>query len=216
MTLCQIEACPLCSTDSNEVVYAESLNRRYFKCNYCFSWFLSTKERLSLIQEKVRYSEHQNDPKDVRYRDFLSQVSKPLIQKLEPGAEGLDYGCGPGPTLHLMMSEAGFPTVAYDPIFRSETSTKGPFDFITCTEVAEHFFSPLEEFSALVSRLKPQGILAIMTDMVQEETDFVRWYYIKDPSHSFFYSKMTFDFIATQLDMSLEIVSTRVALFTKS
>jgi len=45
---------------------------------------------------------------DPRYRRFLARLAEPLIAHLPKGARGLDFGCGPGPTLSLMLREAGF------------------------------------------------------------------------------------------------------------
>ena len=55
---------------------------------------------------KVRALVHNNNPYDSEYRKFLSKIIEPLIDKIIPGAKGLDYGSGPGPTLSLMLETA--------------------------------------------------------------------------------------------------------------
>ncbi len=210
------ETCPLCSASSDKHLFIKSVGRNYFNCNQCSSWFLSLKDRLSPTLEKARYDEHQNSPEDPRYRNFLSQVSDPLSKKLKPGDKGLDFGSGPGPTLHLMMQEMGFKMDIYDPFFNPDLKFEKSYDFITCTETAEHFFKPLDEFSFLFSKLKPGRWMGLMTDLLQVDTDFENWYYTKDPSHTFFYSQETFEFIADRFSASLETVGSRVILLQKS
>jgi cyclopropane fatty-acyl-phospholipid synthase-like methyltransferase len=39
---------------------------------------------------------------------FLSQVFNPVMVHLKKGAKGLDFGCGPGPTLSLMFEKQGY------------------------------------------------------------------------------------------------------------
>jgi hypothetical protein len=63
--------------------------------------------QLSEDEEKSRYDTHNNDPKDVRYRQFLSQLSEPLLKKISDNSFGLDFGAGPGPTLSLMLEDYG-------------------------------------------------------------------------------------------------------------
>ncbi|MDA1381669.1 methyltransferase domain-containing protein [Plesiomonas shigelloides subsp. oncorhynchi] len=55
----------------------------------------------------------------------------------------MDFGCGPGPLLAQMLEEAGFRMHKYDPYFHPERATLArEYDFVTCTEVAEHFMPP--------------------------------------------------------------------------
>ena len=42
---------------------------------------------------------------------FLGRLAEPLVERLDPGASGLDFGCGPGPALAAMLTRRGY-TVA--------------------------------------------------------------------------------------------------------
>lgn len=144
---------------------------------------------------------HENDPEDPRYRNFLSKVSTPLLNRLQPSCVGLDFGCGPGPALAKMLSESGHEMHLYDPFFAPDPSTlKRTYDFITCTEVAEHLHQPAAEFALLDTLLRPGGWLAIMTSFQSDDADFYNWGYRQEPSHVVFYREETFRHLAKQFD----------------
>ena len=117
---------------------------------------------------------------------------------------GLDYGCGPGPVLGLMLRENGFELIDWDPIFVPDDSAialgkSDAYDFITCTEVAEHFYDPSREFDTMNRLLKHGGVLAVLTSFQPtEKADFEKWHYIRDPTHVVFYSKLTFEKLAEE------------------
>ena len=78
----------------------------------------------------------------------------PLQAKLSSVADtGLDFGCGHGPASSRHAPQAdGFSNVSlYDPFFFPDTEAlTRTYDFITCTETAEHFPSTLiKEFNTI-------------------------------------------------------------------
>jgi hypothetical protein len=144
--------CPLCAHDKCQPLAVEY----YFHCQVCDLRFLDPPRRLGPSDEKSRYDLHNNSPTDPRYRDFLRPLLTAMSERLEVGAEGLDFGTGPTPVLAQMFVQHGFPTLAYDPFFWPDTAClKRTYDFIVASEVAEHFYSPLHEFSKLLKLLKP-------------------------------------------------------------
>ncbi len=164
--------------------------------------------------ERARYETHENDPADPRYRAFLDRLAVPLASRLPPGARGLDYGSGPGPTLALMLGERGFPTRNWDPFFAPDPAPLADrYDFVTVTETAEHFFDPRGEFLRLAGILRPGGWIGVMTDPVPEDTPLEAWYYLRDPTHVSLYREETFRWIARLLGAALERPERRVALF---
>ena len=94
--------CPLCKSENNSLLYKDHL-RDYLQCANCDLVFVPTEYHLSLAEEKERYDTHNNNPKDSRYRQFLSQLTTPLNLLIPNRSFGLDFGCGPGPTLSLML-----------------------------------------------------------------------------------------------------------------
>ena len=101
-------------------------------------------------EEKAQYDLHENDPHDLGYRKFLSRLTDPLLAKLPPHSYGLDYGCGPGPTLSVMMHEAGHSMALHDPIYHpNPDALSRSYQFITATEVFEHLHQPARDLDSL-------------------------------------------------------------------
>ena len=94
---------------------------------------LAHTQRLSPERELAHYNTHQNSPGDPRYRAFLDQLAAPLMARLPSGAEGLDFGSGPGPALSVIFGEHGFPTSIYDPFFAPDPLLlTRDYDFVSC------------------------------------------------------------------------------------
>ena len=188
----------------------------YWRCAACEATFVDSEQHLGSDEEYAVYLQHRNDPDDVRYRAFLSKLADPILTKLQPGSRVLDYGCGPGPALAAMLSEAEHDVRVYDPFFRPDQDALiQSYDAITCTEVAEHFHAPAEEFDRLDALLRPGGWLAVMTSFQTEDADFADWHYRKDPTHVVFYREATFQMIAAQRSWHCEIPVKDVALMHK-
>jgi len=208
--------CTLCrNTSTSHLRKIEDYD--YFICKTCDLVFVDPNQRLAPSEEKSRYDLHENNPEDERYRSFLSQLLKPLQKKLAPKSSGLDYGAGPGPTLHLMFEEYGHSMEIYDPFYANHSSVLDKtYDFITSTETVEHFFNPSKEFDRLWSVLKPGGYLGIMTLLRPENKKISDWHYLRDETHVSFYSKQTFNWIAKQYHANLWFYGDRVIILKKS
>lgn len=172
--------------------------------------------RLSKSQERAVYELHNNHVDDPGYRRFLAKLTRPLLEYVEPGARGLDFGCGPGPALARMLEEAGLEMALYDPFFHPDAEVlKRQYDFITCTEVVEHLHQPSEVFRTLDSLLRPGGWLGIMTCFQTDDARFDNWHYRRDPTHVVFYREQTFHCLAEQHGWYLEIPTKDVVLLRK-
>jgi 2-polyprenyl-3-methyl-5-hydroxy-6-metoxy-1,4-benzoquinol methylase len=166
--------------------------------------------------EKERYLEHDNRIDDDAYRSFLSRLANPLQKKLSVDDTGLDFGCGHGPALADMLQAEGFQIDLYDPFFFPDKKvfTK-KYNFITCTETAEHFHYPHQEFNALDNLLSPGGWLGVMTCFLTTDEAFESWYYRRDPTHVTFYCEKTFEVIASQRNWQYEFPSKDIVLLQK-
>ncbi len=190
--------------------------RDYWRCEACDATFLDPAQRPDPAAERAEYDLHQNDPHDSGYRTFLARLATPLLERLPAGAHGLDYGCGPGPALAGMLREAGHAVALYDPLFFNAPEVlSGSYDFITCTEVAEHFHRPAEEFARLDRLLCPGGWLGIMTAFQTRDEAFAHWHYRRDPTHVVFYRARTFEVIARRHAWQCEIPRANVVLMRK-
>ena len=110
----------------------------------------------------------------------------------------------------------GFDVDLYDPFFfPDENVFLKQYDFITCTETAEHFFEPAKEFETFDKLLKKHGWLGVMTNTLTTDDAFDSWYYRRDPTHVVFYAKKTFEVIGKQRGWKCEIITKDVVLFYK-
>lgn len=207
--------CRVCLSSMAEPVKVAELN--YWRCPNCTAMFLDQAHLPDRQAEHERYLLHNNDPSDPRYRDFVNKLAEPLLGKLKPGMKGLDYGCGPGPALGMMLCEKGYEITFYDPFFlQSDISVLDKtYDFIICSEVVEHFHLPANEFSRLDAMLNLGGWLGIMTSFLTNETQFANWHYRRDPTHVAFYREKTFEYIAWQFGWNCEIPSKNIVLMQK-
>jgi hypothetical protein len=207
--------CRLCEAIDPLLIF-EDKQRTYYKCTQCDLIFVPSHQHLSEYEEKKRYDFHENDPADEKYRTFLSSLTLPLSKKLSPGSHGLDFGCGPGPAVSTMLREMGFTMEDYDPHYlNNHSALNSNYDFITCTEVVEHFRNPATDWKRLTDLVKTGGWLGVMTDLTDEISDFSNWHYRRDETHICFYSKKTFLWIANKYNYEVEFPSKRVVLLNK-
>jgi len=207
--------CPLCSSAGTRL-FAEPRGSRYFACGECRLVYLDPARRPSAQAERAHYATHENDPHDPGYRRFLARLADPLAQRLAPGAEGLDYGSGPGPALPMMLEERGFRMRVYDPFFApDENALRRTYDFVACSETAEHFHDPAEELARLDRLLRPGGWLGVMTEMLDDARDFAGWRYARDPTHVCFYRAETMRWVADAHGWRMEAPGRNVVLFHK-
>lgn len=208
-------ACVVCCA-ARPRTFLEVAGKRYWRCDVCEATFLDPGQQPTRDEEFSHYGHHENDPDDARYRRFLAKLADPLLEKLQPGMSGLDYGCGPGPALAAMLGEAGIEMALYDPFFRPARDVlERHYDVITLSEVAEHMFEPAAEFERLDQLLKPGGWLGVMTCFQTDDDRFAAWHYRRDPTHVVFYRIRTFEVIAERWGWHCESPRKDVALLQK-
>lgn len=207
--------CPVCA--QTPAVHFMTVDARdYWRCLRCEATYLQPDQLPSAQAEAELYQTHRNEVADPGYRRFLDKLAQPLLDRLSPGLQGLDYGCGPGPALAAMLRDAGQNMSVYDPLFfDDQAALERRYDFITCTEVVEHFHRPAQEFARLDSLLKAGGWLAIMTTFQTDDAAFAKWNYRRDPTHVVFYREATFHHLAGSMGWSCEIPCRNVALLRK-
>ncbi len=189
------EACPLCGKAGGHGLFFEDKFRPYYRCPRCGLIFVPSPWQVSAEREKARYDQHNNDPADRGYREFLGRIIPFMEEFLTPRCrKGLDFGCGPGPVLAEMLEKKGYAMETYDLYYRNDPAVlkDGAYDFVTATEVIEHLADPGSMVDRLLSLVRPGGILALMTRFFEEETDFKTWFYKDDETHISFFSRESF------------------------
>jgi len=211
----ELSRCSVCH-QAQPVPFRQIGQQAYLRCPNCLATIMAPESRLTPEEERKIYELHDNDPADAGYRWFLSKLAEPLMARLPEGARGLDFGCGPGPALARMLTEAGFDMALYDPFFHPDPAAlDGRYDFITCTEVVEHLHRPAEIFHQLDGLLKAGGWLGIMTCFQTDDDRFDNWHYRRDPTHVVFYREATFEWLASHYGWRLEIPRKDVVLLQK-
>ena len=208
--------CPLCSDRDNDRHFHRDRKRDYFRCSNCNLIHVPPSQFLSLAAEKQEYDKHQNCPTDSGYRAFLSRLFTPLNSRLKPGSQGLDFGCGSGPTLSVLFEVAGHRMSLYDPLYAPhQEALARQYDFITACEVVEHLHQPGKELERLWTILKPGGWLGIMTKLALDRDAFAKWHYKNDLTHVCFFSTATMEWLAGEWQADYVQVGADVSLFRK-
>lgn len=207
--------CPLCL--SVQIVdYSKDSQRDYLSCENCQLVFVPQQFHLNPEDERAQYDLHENNPDDSGYRKFLSRLADPLLERLSPNSQGLDFGCGPGPCLSVMLEEQGHSVALYDLYYADNRDVfEAGYDFITATEVIEHLSQPITELQRLWSLLKPGGYLGLMTKLVADPEKFANWHYKTDPTHISFFSVETFEYLGKQWGSAPVIIGADVIIFHK-
>ena len=209
--------CPLCA-GNNSHFYHQDKKRSYFQCQHCQLIFADANSHLAADAEVAIYQQHENNPADQRYRAFLNKLAGPLLERLgSTGLQGLDFGCGPGPTLSLMLQEARQQMAVFDPYFANNPAVlTEQYDFICSTEAIEHFYQPANEWALWLRLLKAKGWLGLMTKLAPSKAEFGSWHYKNDPTHVCFFSRDTFEFLANRDGFHLEFIGNDVILLQKA
>jgi len=196
--------CPLCLSEETCLFHQDRL-RTYFKCRTCGLIFVPPNFFLSRAEEKARYLLHKNTLDDKGYIAFLNTFIEPLLNRLEPGSKGLDFGSGPNPVMTSLLGKHGISVETYDPHFADrDLSTESRYDFLICVETAEHFNHPEKEWDLMIGLVKPDGWLGLKTGIVGPDVDFASWHYKGDPTHVCFYTRETFLWIGDHYLMKTE------------
>jgi SAM-dependent methyltransferase len=193
--------CSLCSAKASFFCQFRTLH--YYRCSGCRSILLDPGMYLSREKEKSRYEEHNNDVNDPGYQQFVMPLVKQVEKKFNQTHKGLDFGAGTGPVVTKLLQDKGFKMELYDPFFcNNPLALNQTYNFIICCEVIEHFHFPKREFKLLRSLLKPGGSLYLMTEVYQDDLDFVNWHYKNDPTHVFFYHNHALIWIKKHLNFA--------------
>lgn len=198
----KMTSCTLCENQQKLLPIVGPDTRQYLHCPECRLIFVPPDLLPSEEEEERRYLQHNNGLHHRGYLKFLSRAIDAAAPLLFEHAKSLDYGCGPSPSLSMLLKKQGMNCADYDPIFFPELPA-GPFDFIFATECFEHFFSPAEELAKLNQLLRSGGSLVVMTSLWNSQTKFRNWSYARDYTHVSFYHAKSFEYICSHFGFRL-------------
>ncbi len=212
--------CPLCGHGQTALFHTltrgAQQGRQFWLCPVCALVHVPRQFQLSEAAEAAFYQTHENNPDDPGYRGFLNRAAQPLLERLKPVSVGLDFGCGPAPTLSRMLAEHGHQCADYDYYFAGEPQLlEQQYDFITCTEVIEHISQPAQTFALWLRCLKPGGLLVVMTQLWLSQQRFSQWNYRNDPTHIAFYHADSWRWVAQQWPLDICYQQRDVVIFQR-
>lgn len=209
------EICPLCSNSAT--LFSQVGDRQFFECTCCKGIHLPKRFHVDERSEVAVYERHNNDVNDPRYQAFTSPVWKQVMEDFTPLDQGLDFGSGTGPVISKMLMDKGFQIKQYDPYFANYPELLNEkYDYIVSCEVIEHFHFPHNEFERFRKMVLPAGKLYLMTHHYESGTcgDFESWYYIKDRTHVFIYTRVTFEYIKEWYGFIKVDIGSRLIVFS--
>ena len=194
--------CPLCQIHFEQSAQ-HIQGREFFSCPECFLLFVDPKYFLNFESERKRYDQHTNHNSDFKYQKYIQVFLDQLIPRIKKGSQGLDFGCGPGPTISHLLNQQGYHVQNYDlHFFPDQNLLQKKYDFVTCTEVVEHFQDPQFGWKTLKNLLHSQSLLMIVTQ-VYDQQNLNRWHYLRDVTHVSLYSVRTMEWLARTYSWTL-------------
>ncbi|MGY3793691.1 class I SAM-dependent methyltransferase [Aquimarina sp. 433] len=206
--------CALCGSETQK--FTEIQERIYYQCINCSGISLDPSFYLTDEQEKERYEIHNNDVTDSGYQNFVSPIVNAIAKNYTPHHKGLDFGSGTGPVITTMLRKQGYDITTYDPFFDlNPNALRQTYNYIACCEVMEHFHNPNKEFALLHSLLEENGTLYCKTYLYNSSINFNSWWYKNDPTHVFFYTEKTLQWIQSKFNFSKLIISDKLICFRR-
>ena len=115
----------------------------------------------------------------------------------------------------LLKRDGGFEDMMFALTADDISVLEQVYDAVMATEVVEHFHEPADGFQQMIALIKPAGVLAIMTNLQDDDAAFAHWYYRRDPTHVAFYRDETLAYIAHHYGLGIDRISRNVTFFTK-
>lgn len=213
-----MKTCKICSNKTEKIIDKKT-SKEYHKCATCSYIALHESFYVDGVRERAHYDKHHNTLESLGYvKMFEDLVSEFILPYKDSIKTSLDFGCGEGEVLPIVLEREGIKCDRYDLHYFAEKIYKDKeYDLILSTEVFEHLPNPLEVFIELLSHIKKDGYILLMSAFHPDnDEEFFKWWYIRDITHIGFFNMRTFSYMAENLN--LEIVKhnfKNIVLFKK-
>ncbi|MBS9522794.1 methyltransferase domain-containing protein [Litoribacter alkaliphilus] len=210
-----MNTCKLCGLNKVTPLIIPHDKRIYNYCPDCYLIFVDSTFHIDLQQEKRLILRRNNSIGNAEYVHYISQIIQLIRPFIYQGQIGLDYGCGPTPTLNHLLKKENITCFNNDYNFGFNHPFK-KYDFIMAIECLEKFKDPNNEIDKLLDLLKPGGIFGMMTEVYPTKDNFKYWNKKLDPSHVSFYHQKTLDYLIANKKLTLlKSDSKRIFIFEK-
>ena len=195
MRIMQLNGIGICRICGCEVYpkYSKKLSEqvvKYYECGNCH--FLQA-ERFNISRVYQSYLDkndlgwRQRNKRILRVLDTIAKA--PLFSGLGREARILDFGCGQGYMVRELRLK-GYDACGYDPFMAPDdkdepilfsnldTLGKNQFHLVTCIEVLEHLWDPIECFEAILRTVVLKGYVLISTGIYAPNKHDCNWWYI--------------------------------------
>jgi len=207
--------CILCNHETQSFRH-EKFDVTYHRCYHCELISKDSKDFVSEDEALKIYNYHNNSIEDPRYVAYFNRfLEDAVFDYAGVGKKAFDFGSGPSPVLaQILERHHGYEVDIYDLFYAPDKVYENQkYDLVTTTEVVEHLEDPLPYFELFVSLLKPDGVLAVMTQFHKnDDALFLDWHYMRDMSHISFFTPKTMAYIAKKV--GLKVVFTDGNLYT--
>ena len=197
--------CKICNSKT-KIIFSYDNDKIYKYCPSCQAIFLRDDFIVDSAREKSQYENHNNSFESKGYVKMFEDFLDYFWQDLDKNAtNALDFGSGPGPVLAEILKNRALHVEVFDKFYQPDPIYKGKkYDLITSTEVFEHLQNPLETLKLFKKHLKKGGLIAIMTLFHDNnEENFLKWWYRRDPTHILFYTPKTFEVLANMCGLKV-------------
>jgi hypothetical protein len=191
----------------------------YYRCSACGFVSLDDRYKVTSIEEKNKYDQHNNSLENEGYvQMFESFLDLSVLAYSENIQTVLEFGSGPQPVLAKLLERRGFLVDIYDLYYSPKRVYEDKsYDLITSTEVFEHLQKPLEILELLVKHTKTNGYIALMTKFPpKDDNEFLAWWYRRDPTHISFFTAKSFEVMAQKVGLKvLKTINKNIVVFQK-
>lgn len=198
----QTSNCKICNSPTEELL-DKQMKVTYDVCQKCDFISKQKEYHLSAEDEHGRYALHNNFLDNEGYVNIFNNMIESHVRPLKNVKTILDFGCGPYPTLKILLERLDYKVSIYDPYFEKDLSYRDQkYDLIVTTEVIEHMVNPMKELTHMLGLLEDKGYLLIMTLFREmDEERFLTWWYRRDRTHISFFNETTFNYIQAKFDL---------------
>jgi len=195
--------CKVCGS-GDIAFYARNNKREFLRCSRCELVFVPEQFFLTTGQERERYDLHDNSIENKGYKEFLEKIATVISEHFPSDCSILDFGSGANAVLGSILDKKGFLCDSYDPLYNIQCfDNVKSYDVIVICEVIEHLRLLQDDLAFINKRLKRNGAVILRTQLYPESEKFLKWWYIQDLTHINFFSPVTIEFVASQLNRAV-------------